>query len=234
MKPGARIQRGVTMLNGYRLLYRPEHPRAMRSRGYNGWIYEHIFVMEQELGRPLTENECIHHLDGDKANNSTNNLIVLSLSHHSRLHSWMSGNTGQKCPEENRKNSANPKSVRKRRAPTYCVSCGIVLRSDAKKYCQSCFAQHRRKVADRPAPEEILAMAKEHGYVWVGKKYGVSDNAVRKWVRAAGMATPSRAAMRRAEGVETTGNDQHEPPAPETDNAVGDDIVLPPGESSGR
>ncbi len=35
----------------------------------------------------------------------------------------------------------------------------------------------------RPPYEQLLAEIEAHGYCWVGRKYGVSDNAVRKWVR---------------------------------------------------
>ena len=39
----------------------------------------------------------------------------------------------------------------------------------------------RRKV-DRPSPEQLQADLEELGYAGTGRKYGVSDNAVRKWV----------------------------------------------------
>lgn len=39
-----------------------------------------------------------------------------------------------------------------------------------------------RKVA-RPPREQLLAEIGEHGYLGVGRRYGVSDNAVRKWAR---------------------------------------------------
>lgn len=40
----------------------------------------------------------------------------------------------------------------------------------------------RRKVKDRPPLEQLLLEVNELGYVKTGKKYGVSDNAVRKWI----------------------------------------------------
>jgi transposase-like protein len=39
-----------------------------------------------------------------------------------------------------------------------------------------------RKV-DRPPYEQLLEEIRSTSYVAVGRKYGVSDNAVRKWVR---------------------------------------------------
>lgn len=36
---------------------------------------------------------------------------------------------------------------------------------------------------ERPLYEQLLAEIEAHGYCWVGRKYGVSDNAIRKWVK---------------------------------------------------
>lgn len=36
----------------------------------------------------------------------------------------------------------------------------------------------------RPPYEQLLAEVESTSYVAVGRKYGVSDNAVRKWVRS--------------------------------------------------
>ena len=40
----------------------------------------------------------------------------------------------------------------------------------------------RRKV-ERPSYEQLLAELREMSWAAIGRKYGVSDNAVRKWVR---------------------------------------------------
>jgi hypothetical protein len=41
----------------------------------------------------------------------------------------------------------------------------------------------RSRKAERPPHEKLVAEIEAHGYCAVGRKYGVSDNAVRKWVR---------------------------------------------------
>jgi len=41
---------------------------------------------------------------------------------------------------------------------------------------------HRRRV-ERPPHEQLLREIEETSYLAVGRKYGVSDNAIRKWVR---------------------------------------------------
>ena len=49
-------------------------------------IDEHRYVMEQYLGRPLSRYEIVHHKDGNKRNNDINNLEVMDLSQHTKLH----------------------------------------------------------------------------------------------------------------------------------------------------
>lgn len=47
---------------------------------------EHRLLAENVIGRKLTYNEVIHHLDGNSQNNSLDNLILLSRSKHTSLH----------------------------------------------------------------------------------------------------------------------------------------------------
>lgn len=42
---------------------------------------------------------------------------------------------------------------------------------------------HTRKVPNRPSLETLLQNVKDLGYVKTGKLYGVSDNAIRKWIK---------------------------------------------------
>jgi hypothetical protein len=50
------------------------------------------------------------------------------------------------------------------------------------KSCVDCSKKLQRKV-ERPSLEQILKDIKETNYVLTGKKYGVSDNTIRKWIR---------------------------------------------------
>lgn len=52
----------------------------------DGWIGEHIFIMESYLGRKIVYPECVHHIDGDKTNNSLDNLELMLFSQHTKLH----------------------------------------------------------------------------------------------------------------------------------------------------
>jgi len=63
------------------------------SRGYKfAWVggraaRVHRLVAALLLGRPLRRDEDVHHIDGNRGNNLPENLMVLSRSEHSRLHS---------------------------------------------------------------------------------------------------------------------------------------------------
>jgi hypothetical protein len=57
---------------GYKKILIPSHPRADGK----GYVFEHIIILEHKLGRPLKNKEVTHHIDGDKLNNSPENLTV--------------------------------------------------------------------------------------------------------------------------------------------------------------
>jgi HNH endonuclease len=56
---------------GYLMVRVPEHPRA---RCNNGYVFEHILVMERLLGRHLDPNESVHHRNGIRDDNRPVNL----------------------------------------------------------------------------------------------------------------------------------------------------------------
>lgn len=80
---------GTKMDNkGYVMVYRPDWPSSGGAEGqWQGYIYEHRLVMEQHLGRMLTKDERIHHLDGNKRNNAPDNLRLCETDkEHTELH----------------------------------------------------------------------------------------------------------------------------------------------------
>jgi len=79
--PWNKGNRGVTTRNGYFLVYCPEHPFAMSG----GQVYQHRLVMEKYLGRYLTKEEHVHHLNGNRKDNRLVNLQLITNSKHQNL-----------------------------------------------------------------------------------------------------------------------------------------------------
>jgi hypothetical protein len=50
------------------------------------WVYEHRVVIERQLGRKLSKDEHIHHIDGNPKNNSIKNLQLTNVKSHCRIH----------------------------------------------------------------------------------------------------------------------------------------------------
>ena len=62
-----------------------------------------------------------------------------------------------------------------------CPECGKEIRNRSI-ICNECRGKSQRKTK-RPPYKQLLKEIKETSYVAVGRKYGVSDNAIRKWIK---------------------------------------------------
>lgn len=72
------LWRGGTLTNsdGYRLVKKSGHPNASKS----GYVLEHVLVMSERLGRPLLPGENVHHINGVRDDNRTENLELWSTA----------------------------------------------------------------------------------------------------------------------------------------------------------
>lgn len=61
--------------------------KIKEESSFKNWKQEHVYVMEQSLGREINLNkECVHHIDADKKNNKIENLCLMTHSDHRSLH----------------------------------------------------------------------------------------------------------------------------------------------------
>ena len=63
---------------GYKRVVIPEEENRVQV--------EHRVIMERHLGRKLASTEIVHHIDGDKLNNSLDNLVITTRADHANMH----------------------------------------------------------------------------------------------------------------------------------------------------
>lgn len=115
----------------------------------------------------------LHHIDGNRFNNKLENLQILCPNCHAITDNY-SGKKAKKELELNPLKNVKPKNIKK------CI-CGKIIKSRSKS-CVECYYIKQRKKS-RPTIEEIEIDVKELGYKGTGRKYGVSDNSIRKWLK---------------------------------------------------
>lgn len=167
------------MSRKYKEIYMPNHPNA-RS---NGTILEHRYIAEQKLGRYLTSDEVVHHVDENKRNNNPDNLIVFrTAADHSRYHKigilkeMEDGTYICPIPEE-----------RIRQCPyckKYFISSSDFLRIHCSNECRIKDDNERfENREDRPDKETLSKLIYSTPFTKIAEMYNVSDNAVRRWCK---------------------------------------------------
>lgn len=139
--------------------------------GTKSMLREHQRVAQMAYGLP--DDYHVHHIDRNRVNNCADNLAVLSPAEHLRLH-------GQ--------------AYRSRLIVT-CPICETPFESHAYRvlnrnaaYCgDACRSFADRKV-DRPSVDALATLIREvNNWSALGRMFGVSDNAVRKWAKTYGL-----------------------------------------------
>jgi len=110
-------------------------------------------------GKPLSLQ--LDHKNGNHTDNRIENLHILCPNCHSQTDTYAG--------------KANKREY-------FCSECGDKITKHSKSgRCLKCVAKSRRKVA-RPSKEVLLRLTEEFGFCEVGRRYGVTDNAIRRWL----------------------------------------------------
>lgn len=114
----------------------------------------------------------LHHIDGNHLNNNLDNLTILCPNCHAQTDNYRG------------KNAKNKITIIKKLNSNLCLDCNKSIHKKSKR-CKSCSSQIIQSFKTKRPPKEQLDndFKQLKYYTSIAKKYGVSDNAVRKWVK---------------------------------------------------
>lgn len=69
---------------GRTMVYAPGDPHATMLGGK--YAYEYRLIAAQKIGRPLRDDEIVHHVNGDHTDNRPDNLEVMTRAEHMVAH----------------------------------------------------------------------------------------------------------------------------------------------------
>ena len=137
-------------------------------------IFEHkcyICNLDEWMGKPIPLE--LDHINGDHDDNRLENLRIICPNCHAQTDNYRAKNRRDRKPVK-----AKPvKEIVK----YYCPDCNKEINKDSK-HCEECSHKKLRKV-ERPDLQTLVNDIKNLGYSATGRKYGVSDNAIRKWLK---------------------------------------------------
>ena len=100
------------------------------GRRQDNYRAEHRLIMEAHLGRPLTRFEHVHHINGDRADNRLENLLLLSNREHQKLHDFPQTHRGERVARICR-NCGTAYEVKPHKAAT-STCCSVACRLDVQ------------------------------------------------------------------------------------------------------
>lgn len=101
IKNGTLIPLGTKRINsrGY-VEIKVTHGNGNKVQNYKA---EHRIIIEELIGRPLSKNELVHHVDGNKEHNNLKNLLLMTKSQHNKLNHFLGLLTSMPDEEDRRK-----------------------------------------------------------------------------------------------------------------------------------
>lgn len=109
----------------------------------------------------------LDHINGNHFDNRIENLRILCPNCHSQTETF---------------------GTRRFKKKKFCIDCGREIHRTSTR-CYSCASKNNNIIRSayqnvvRPSKEELFELIKTKPFISIGKTYGVSDSAVRKWCR---------------------------------------------------
>lgn len=162
----------MAIINGYKVVWCPNHPRATT----NGMVYEHILVAEQKIGRQLKPEEVVHHINHVRSDNRPENLMVFaSNKDHTAFHNG--------CEI-----FLDDEGIAHSQMKKYsCKICGNPISKDAT-YCRECFKKQKTKITTIGITrEELKCKIRHQSFLSIGRELGICGNSVKNLCKAYGL-----------------------------------------------
>lgn len=68
--------------DGYVKVFVPDHPNASKD----GYVMEHVLVIEKHIGRYVEKDEVVHHINHIRDDNRIENLLLMTSKEHAAFH----------------------------------------------------------------------------------------------------------------------------------------------------
>lgn len=140
---------------------------------------------QSEIWNGMRISLILDHINGIHNDNRLCNLRILCPNCNAGQDTFAGRNTKRKIESEYIVKTKDKiiKEIKYNgtKITTFFCICGEKMNKESKK-CTNCFSYNRRKV-ERPPYDQLLKEIESTNYSEVGRKYGVSDNSIRKWIK---------------------------------------------------
>jgi hypothetical protein len=187
------LVKGSTYTSSFHLRHRLVDEGVLEDRCYACGITEW-------QGKPLSLH--LEHVNGDNSDHRLENLTLLCPNCHSQTPTYCGRNIGRNggigrhaalkmqyptgC-EGSSPSSGTKKRGGKKKNPPDCVVCHKKVRRPGRKYCSNACRALEQRRAEWPSKEQLAKLLSEESVLAIGRRFGVSDNAVRKWAKMYGL-----------------------------------------------